>query len=203
MLEGLELSAQRGETLIFAGVSFTLRAGTALVVTGANGSGKTTLLRIAAGLSTAQTGELFWNSTPVTSFDARLREATLYVGHATGLKDELDARENLQSLLSLHGTPCTPQTLDAALQTVSLEGASDRPVRYLSQGQRRRIGLARLLLSARPLWVLDEPATALDAAGIAQLESMLERHLAAKGMAMISTHQPLALSPERVSVMTL
>ena len=203
MLEALELAAQRGDATIFSGLSFTLRPGCAALVTGANGSGKTTLLRIVAGLTRPQRGSLRWRSRHVGSYDQALRESSLYLGHASGLKDELNAEENLRLLASLHGTPATTTEVHRALEALDLREVSSLAVRFLSRGQQRRIGLARLRLARRSLWLLDEPTAALDASGVATLEAMLRQHLAAEGMAMIATHQPLALAPAPVTSLSL
>jgi heme exporter protein A len=193
MLEAQQLGAQRGPATLFTGVDFALNSGEALLVTGANGSGKTTLLRIAAGLTRPVTGTLEWRGSAVAPFDTALRAATLYIGHATALKDELTAEENLASLAALHGAAVDSVAARAALAAWSLERQHALPARVLSQGQRRRVGLARLRLTRRPLWVLDEPTTALDADGVATLHKLLAEHLAQGGIAIIATHQDLAL----------
>ncbi|MGH8798750.1 MAG: cytochrome c biogenesis heme-transporting ATPase CcmA [Casimicrobiaceae bacterium] len=203
MLESRELSAQRGAATLFSGVDFKLLPGDALLVTGANGSGKTTLLKIAAGLSQAMRGTLSWRGAPVAPGDAGLRAAVLYIGHAAALKDELSAEENLASLASLHGGGASPDAVRAALAAWSLDRQRALPARALSLGQRRRVGLARLELAQRPLWVLDEPAAALDAAGIALLREILGAHLAHGGMAIVATHQDLALPGPRVRSLSL
>jgi heme exporter protein A len=193
MLEAQQLAAQRGSVMLFTGVDFALRSGEALVVTGANGSGKTTLLKIAAGLTRPVTGTLGWRGAAVAPFDAALRAVTLYIGHAPALKDELTAEETLVSLAALHGAGVDASAARAALAAWSLERQRALPARVLSQGQRRRVGLARLRLTRRPLWVLDEPTTALDADGVATLHELLAAHLAQGGIAIIATHQDLAL----------
>ncbi|MGH8712417.1 MAG: cytochrome c biogenesis heme-transporting ATPase CcmA [Casimicrobiaceae bacterium] len=193
MLESSQLSAQRGAATLFSGVDFKLVPGDALLVTGANGSGKTTLLRIVAGLTQAAQGTLAWRGAAVGPSDARLRAAVLYIGHAAALKDELSAEENLVSLARLHGGDASREAVRAALAAWSLDHQGALPARALSLGQRRRVGLARLKLARRPLWVLDEPAAALDAAGISLLCDTLGAHLAHGGTAIVATHQDLAL----------
>ena len=193
MLQTQNLAARRGEALLFSHVSFSLAPGTALVVGGPNGSGKTTLLRILAGLTFPAEGTLTWRSRPVRPFGAGLRAETLFVGHVPALKDELTALENLASLAGLHGTRADGERLRGALAAWSVSRQRGLPARVLSQGQRRRVGLARLHLLARPLWLLDEPATALDDAGLATLRGAIEAHLAGGGVAVIATHQDLAL----------
>jgi heme exporter protein A len=193
MLRAERLAAQRGGVTLFANVEFALGPGEALLVTGANGSGKTTLLKIVAGLAQPDAGTLDWRGAAVAPFAAEARATTLYIGHATALKDELTAEENLISLARLHGAAADAATVNDALRAWTLEPQRALPARVLSQGQRRRIGLARLRLVRRPLWVLDEPATALDAAGVATLQALLAEHLAQGGIAVIATHQDLAL----------
>jgi len=203
MLEGQHLAAQRGGVPLFSDVAFALLRGEALVVSGANGSGKTTLLRMIAGLSLPSMGTLEWGGAAVTPFDATLRSMTLYIGHSTALKDELTAEENLLSLATLHGATVDTASTRAALSDWSLDRQRALPARVLSQGQRRRVGLARLRLVRRPLWVLDEPTTALDASGVAILHAHLGAHLAQGGIAVIATHQDLALPPGTKKALTL
>jgi heme exporter protein A len=204
MLEAQQLAAQRGSATLFANVDFSLGNGEMLVVTGANGSGKTTLLRIASGLSHAAHGALKWRGIAVAPFDAELRASVLYIGHATALKDEFTAEENLLALASLHGAPGGERAaVREALGAWSLDRQSRLPARVLSQGQRRRIALARLNLIRRPLWVLDEPASAIDAAGVAQLERLIASHLSTGGIAVIATHHDLAIHAGRKHVLRL
>jgi len=203
VLEAHDLSAIRGHTRLFSGVTARVAPGNVLLVGGPNGSGKTTLLRMLAGLSTPASGTIRWQGDDVAPFDARLREASVFAGHLPALKDDLTVRENLASLVALGGDRATPQALDAALDEVALARQGALPVRVLSQGQRRRIALARVKLVRKPLWILDEPATALDADGIALLASLLLQHLDAHGMAVVATHQPLALPGARAQALTL
>jgi heme exporter protein A len=193
MLQAQDLAARRGEATLFSGVSFSLAPGIALVVSGPNGSGKTTLLRILAGLTHAARGTLAWRGAAVHAFDPALRAQALFIGHVPALKDELTAEENLASLTELHGARAAPATLADALAVWALSRQRALPARVLSQGQRRRVGLARLRLVTRTLWLLDEPATALDDTGVATLRAAIAAHLAGGGIAVIATHQELAL----------
>ncbi len=193
MLEAHDLAACRGEATLFSGLGFSLAPGTALVVSGPNGSGKTTLLRLLAGATHAAQGTLAWRGAAVHPFDPGLRAEALFIGHVPALKDELTAEENLASLTSLHGARAEPAALAAALAVWTLTRQRALPARVLSQGQRRRVGLARLSLVTRTLWLLDEPATALDDAGIATLRAVITTHLAGGGIAVIATHQELGL----------
>jgi len=203
MLEAHDLAARRGTARLFAGLGFAVAAGDALVVTGANGRGKTTLLRMLAGLTIPEAGEIRLDGASVREFSPALRAAVTFAGHALALKDEMSARENLASLVTLCGAQVDDGELDAALDRVALGDRKRLPSRLLSQGQRRRVGLARLALSRRRVWILDEPVTALDASGAALLGDLVARHLERGGLVVASTHAPLALPPARVRTLSL
>ena len=203
MLEAHDLAARRGTARLFAGLGFAVAAGDALVVTGANGRGKTTLLRMLAGLSAPEAGEIRLDGARVGAFAPALRAAVTFAGHALALKDEMSARENLASLVTLCGAQVDDAELDTALDRVALGERKRLPSRLLSQGQRRRVGLARLALSRRRVWILDEPVTALDASGAALLGELVAAHLELGGLAVASTHAPLALPPARVRTLSL
>ena len=193
MLEAIELAARRGSSRLFSSLSFSVEPGCALFVTGANGTGKTTLLRILAGLGAPSGGKVRWRGVDVAPFAQSLRDDVAYGGHLPALKDELTAEENLVLLVALTGEAVDSVRLREVLTSVSLERQARLPARALSQGQRRRLGLARLALSRRPLWLLDEPATALDTAGIALLKRLITGHLEHGGSALVATHQALEL----------
>lgn len=191
MLKAARLTCQRGDAVLFRELGFELAAGEALLVRGANGSGKTSLLRIVAGVAAPAEGEILWRDS--NDRDARQRD-TAYQGHTAPLKDELSVIENLEFALALDGCSVERANLLDTIKAVGLAARRNLPVRHLSQGQRRRVGLARLMLARRPLWLLDEPATALDAAGLTLFCEVLDRHLADGGLAMLSTHQSLPLA---------
>ncbi|HKP65204.1 MAG TPA: cytochrome c biogenesis heme-transporting ATPase CcmA [Casimicrobiaceae bacterium] len=197
------LAARRGLMTLFAGVTFSFAAGEAMIITGRNGSGKTTLLRIIAGLTAPFEGEVRWQRKVVRSFDARLRRAVTFGGHTPALKDELTTEENLAAAMALDGDAATAAELDEALCAVALDRHRALPVRVLSQGQKRRIALARLYLSRRLLWILDEPLTALDTDGIAVLGTLLERHLDRGGLCIAASHQPLPVAAPRTRALAL
>jgi heme exporter protein A len=193
MLEAHNLSAVRGRTRLFAGIGLRVDARQTLFVTGPNGSGKTTLLRILAGLSAPAEGIIRWMGSVVAPFDARVREEVAFAGHLPALKDELSAIENLVALIALGGVKATTEQALVALDRVALSRQRALPARVLSQGQRRRIGLARLALLKKPIWILDEPTTGLDSDGVALLTTLLRQHLDSGGCAVVATHQPLAV----------
>jgi heme exporter protein A len=203
VLEAERLAARRGYATLFRDVTFSLRAGEVLVVTGPNGSGKTTLLRMLAGLTVPFEGELRWHGEGVAPFAQSLRDAVLFNGHLPALKDELSAEENLDAWLRLDGERVAHDVIAQALNDVGLARQRRLPARVLSQGQRRRIALARLRLASRPLWILDEPATALDADGLAMLAALVDAHLDAGGLCVAATHQPLVLQSPGVQSLEL
>jgi heme exporter protein A len=201
MLQAIDLCARRGFARLFTGLAFRVEPGQALLVTGANGTGKTTLLRMLAGLSQPTEGRVTWKGSPITQLAARREVA--FAGHLPALKDELTAEENLASLVELAGERPDPKALRAALASVALEAQRVLPARVLSQGQRRRINLARLTLVRRALWLLDEPVTALDTAGVALMAGLVTRHLEQGGCVVAATHQALVLPPERMRSLAL
>ncbi|MBY5971135.1 heme ABC exporter ATP-binding protein CcmA [Ferrimonas balearica] len=178
-----DLAVARGGVPLLAGVSFTLAPGRALILRGPNGSGKTTLLRALAGLQPPLAGEM--------SFD---REAVAYGGHADGLKAQMTVVENLTFWAAVHGL----REIGPALAAFDLEGLRDRLAGTLSAGQKRRLGLARLMVTGRPLWLLDEPTVSLDTASVALFAEAVRGHLARGGMAVIATHIELGLPEAEV-----
>jgi heme exporter protein A len=196
-LAARDLACARGPATLFRGVSFEVAAGEWVAVRGPNGSGKTTLLRCVVGLTQPEQGAVLWDGAPVGAQRALYHASLLYAGHLPGLKDDFDAEENLRGALRLRGVAVPEAALAAALADVGLERRRRLPARRLSAGQRRRIGLARLILDPARLWVLDEPFTALDDAGERMFERLLERHLATGGLALIATHHDLRGAPAR------
>ncbi|MEP7329158.1 MAG: cytochrome c biogenesis heme-transporting ATPase CcmA [Betaproteobacteria bacterium] len=203
MLEVQNLAARRGYSTLFAGVSFRLAQGRVLTLTGPNGSGKTTLLRILAGLTAPWEGVVCWRDEVLAPFAPRLRQDALLAAHVPALKDELTAGENLTFQCALAGQSASAAEVRHALDAVALDAARALPAGVLSQGQRRRIGLARLMLVKRPLWLLDEPATALDAAGLALLGQMIGDHVDNGGIVVATTHQSLALPVDCTTALAL
>ena len=203
MLEARSLAARRGFATLFQGLEFSLGAGEALVVSGPNGSGKTTLLRMLAGLAAPAEGEIRWDGVPVQPFDARLRDVVAFNGHLSALKDELTAFENLAAWTTLENGHADREAIDRALDGVALGRRGRVAARALSQGQRRRIGLARLALSRRRLWVLDEPLTALDSDGVNLLQGLLATQLDGGGLVVAASHQPLPVPAARLRALEL
>jgi heme exporter protein A len=192
-----KLACARGDKRLFDGLSFRVTAGQALAVEGANGAGKTSLLRLIAGFLTPAAGRLIVKSTEGESDDAEERGKTIgWLGHQDGLKPQLTVFEQLSFFAHLYG-----KTADRALlEQVGLARQADLPCRYLSAGQRRRLALARLLASARPLWLLDEPFAALDSAGQALVGQLMARHCGAGGIIIAATHDPLGLGNESLKL---
>jgi heme exporter protein A len=199
MLRVSNLSCSRGNKPLFADVSFELKAGQALHLEGDNGVGKTSLLRIICGLSPADAGEVCWHDKTIQQNATAFRSSLFYLGHGLSLKEELTALENLMSDAAVSGRSLSePQAL-VALARMGLRGREHLPLRVMSQGQKRRTALARLLASQAPLWVLDEPFVALDAKAVDGLRGLLAEHVAHGGMALFTSHQPVTLTSSQGS----
>lgn len=190
-LSAENLACRRGGRLIFEGLSFTLASGEAIALTGRNGAGKSSLIAMISGRLRPEAGSLR-SAGPA---ETPLPELIHLVGHRDGLKTALTARENLDFAQALLGEPGSSS--DQALAAVGLPHVAALPVGYLSAGQRRRVALARLLVSRRPLWLLDEPASALDTAAQAMLIGLMRGHLALGGAILAATHGPLGLDGAR------
>lgn len=190
---GLDLACRRGDRRVFAGLAFHLGSGEALLLTGPNGSGKSSLLRLMALLLRPWHGALHWDGADVAEDPDRHRARLRYVGHLDGIKPVLTVLESLGFWAELDGVADARGRCRAALAQWGLERLGDIPGRYLSAGQKRRLALARLLLTQVPLWLLDEPTVGLDSDAIDRLEQALARHRRGGGMVVASTHTPLAL----------
>jgi len=184
----------RGERLIFSDVSFSLKPGGFLQVTGPNGSGKTSLLRIVCGLLAPEGGEIRWRGAPIRSLAEEYSRSITYLGHRNAVKEELTSLENLRISSGLAGFETTRAQAEQALSRVGLAARENLPARFLSEGQRRRSALARLITCSTMLWLLDEVLASLDHAAITLIEAIIDEHLSKGGMAIVATHQELRIS---------
>lgn len=197
---GEDLGVARGGRMLVESLNLSLQNGRALIVAGPNGAGKSTLLRAFAGLLPPASGR--WRVTCGTGEAQEPGALSHYLGHAEASKPALTARENLEfwrAMLAIPG-PASLHTPDSALAALGAPQIVDLPAAYLSAGQRRRVALARLLLAPRPLWILDEPLTALDTAGQKLLDILLREHLALGGLVIAATHAPLGVDGLRLTL---
>jgi len=189
------LACTRGDRTVFEGLGFELSNGELLRIGGANGSGKTSLLRLLCGLLAPSEGKIEWNGEPIASLAEDYRRNLAYVGHLNGVKDELDVHENLAHAARFAGVAAGADDVTGALAQFSLGDFVRMQCKFLSQGQKRRLALARLkLCMPKALWVLDEPFVALDAAGVEVVRSLIEEHLHAGGLAVLTTHQEVPIA---------
>ncbi len=194
MLAAVDLDGERGGRPLFRKLRFSLLPGQVVWLRGRNGRGKTSLLRLLAGLSTPAAGAVHCAGVPLRRADAAWRERLVFIAHANALKEDLTVAESLRFLAQLQGRDCSPAQLSAALARVGVAPLAQRPVRTLSQGQRRRVTLARLALPQPPsVWLLDEPFDALDNDGVQRLNSLLSEHAAAGGSTLLTSHQSVGL----------
>ena len=194
MLTVANLSCVRGERRLFADLAFELAGGEWLHVRGENGAGKTTLLRALVGLSPPDCGEIRWRGEPIKSLGEDYRREMLYLGHYGAVKEDLTPLENLKLSASLDGRQIDDGEALAALHRFGLRGREELPVRCLSAGQKRRVLLARLVTRKATLWVLDEPFTALDVRAVDMLSALIAEHVAAGGLAVLTSHQAMPMA---------
>jgi heme exporter protein A len=194
MLEICDLACVRGDHQLFSGLSFSLSDGELLQVEGVNGSGKTSLLRTLCGFMVPEAGVVRWRGEDIRELREEYHAEMIYLGHLNAIKDELNALENLHINAGLAGYSLDDKQAIAALRRMGLRGRETLPVKVLSQGQRRRVALARLLVGNAPLWILDEPLTALDVGAVGLMQELIGEHLANNGMVIYTTHQPLEVA---------
>ncbi len=197
MLTVSQLSCRRGDRRLFSHVSFTLASGQWLHLEGDNGVGKTSLMRLICGLGVPEEGDITWRNEQASATDddepQTLRNNLIYLGHQLAIKEDLTPLENLRTHAAISGTPLSTSKAMAALAQMGLRGREQLPVKVLSQGQKRRSALARLIVSEVPLWVLDEPFVALDGTAQQVLRTVINSHLSHGGMVLLTSHQAVSL----------
>lgn len=188
-----KLGCSKGGRQLFQDIDCTLDAGHWLHLSGANGVGKTSLLRMVCGLAPIESGEIFWNGTPIHSQRDIYRQDLCYLGHLNALQESMTVNENLAFMAALGGFASDAARTQAVLARFGVGGRGQQLVRHLSQGQKRRVALSRLALSPARLWVLDEPFVAMDEAGIKMLANLVAAHLANGGLAVLTSHQQVPI----------
>jgi heme exporter protein A len=197
------LCCARGDRVLFRELSFRVTGGEVLHLKGHNGSGKTTLLRALAGLLLPESGEIRWCGKSIRSLREDYARHLLYLGHLNAIKGDLTAVENLRIGAMLDGFRLGEDAAWRVLAEIGLKGHEDLPTKHLSQGQKRRVALARLLANQATIWILDEPFTALDVDAVAMLQDVIQRHLDNGGMAIVTTHQEVAMLGEQTRTLVL
>jgi heme exporter protein A len=197
LLEVLDLECVRGDRPLFSRLSFRLNPGELLHVTGVNGSGKTTLLRTLCGLTRAANGEVRWHGSAIQELGDDYRNQLAYVGHSNGIQGELTPNENLRTAAGLCGN-ADSKLISNTLERLGLAAHDYFPAKILSQGQKRRLALARLVIQQKPLWILDEPLSALDVNSVALMMEILMEHLARDGLIVMTSHQEIAVETKTV-----
>jgi heme exporter protein A len=202
-LEITALSCVRGDRVLFRQLDLVARSGEVIYVRGPNGCGKTTLLRALAGLLLPESGQILWCGQPIRRLREDYARNLLYLGHLNAIKGDLTAAENLRIAATLDGYGLDEQRAWDILATMGLRGHEDLPSKHLSQGQKRRVALARLLANDARLWILDEPFTALDVAAVDQLQQVIRTHVDSGGIAILTTHQEVPMLSDRARTLDL
>jgi len=201
MLSAHQLSCVRGERTLFAGLDLAVQPGEWLHIQGENGAGKTTLMRTLIGLMPPAEGEIRWCGEPVKKLGEDFRRELLYLGHYGAVKEELTPLENLHLAAALDGDELSERDALTTLHRFGLRGREELPVRVLSQGQKRRVLLSRLVTRKARLWVLDEPFTALDVKAVDMLAGVIGEHVAGGGMVILTSHQSIPVPGGKVLVL--
>ncbi|WP_434662354.1 cytochrome c biogenesis heme-transporting ATPase CcmA [Klebsiella sp. MISC125] len=194
MLEARQLRCERDERILFSDLSFQVKAGEWIQITGGNGVGKTTLLRLLSGLARPDVGGVYWQAQPLHRVRDSYQQNLLWIGHQPGIKTRLSALENLRFF---HHDGDAAQCMNALAQA-GLAGYEDIPVNQLSAGQQRRVALARLWLTRATLWILDEPFTAIDMNGVERLTQRMAQHTERGGIVILTTHQPINMATDKI-----
>jgi len=202
LLEAKDVVSVRGERTLFDGLSLCVEPGQLWQVQGPNGAGKSSFLRIIAGLLPAQAGQVLFRGQAIDEVRSQYHSELLFIGHKAGIKPELTAIENLEFYAAIQGQPLTAPPYEL-LERVGLVGLEDIPAQRLSAGQQRRIALARLWLTSASLWILDEPFTSLDVAGIDLLHQRFQQQLTADSAVILTSHQALNDLPVQVHTLAL
>ena len=203
-LTAKDLELERGERLLFRGLHFDAPAGSLVRLAGANGTGKTSLLRLLTGLMQPDAGAVLYKGADISKLKEDYAKDLVYIGHMNGVKDDLSAIENVRVAARMGNIIASDEELVDALTRVGLEDFIDQLTGELSQGQRRRVALARLFVSkTKPVWILDEPFVALDAASVANLAATVAEHVQAGGIVIYTTHQECDVPVESARKMTV
>jgi len=203
MLTVTSLECARGDRRLFSDIEFSLDSGELLHVHGHNGSGKTTLLRTLCGLVLPVSGQINWNGDDISDLAEEFTQHLLYIGHKNSIKDDLTGLENLMVYSVLDGHPIAEKEAWDALSKIGLKGFEDLSTKVLSQGQKRRVALARLMLTKAKLWILDEPFVALDKAAVELLQDVIKQHISNGGMVILTTHQEVEMTTGTVKQLEL
>ena len=203
MFKAQGLACLRGDRLLFKNVGLELNSGGLLYVLGENGSGKSSLLRMLCGLLMPENGTVFWDEKSIKENAEDYLSNLTYIGHLNGLKDDLTALENLAMGACIAGNEIAADKALDALSAIGIARCANLPARVLSQGQKRRVALARLWLAVGKLWVLDEPFAALDVASVEVLAARISEHLSSGGMAILTTHQDVTIHAQSIQTLRL
>lgn len=197
-LEARAISCVRGDRELFSGLDLQVLPGQCLHIRGENGVGKTSLLRLLTGLACPEAGEVLWNGHSIKKDASEYHSQLLFLGHRDALKEDLSALENLRMYAAIDGVALSEHDAFASLWRFGLKGREDLPVNCLSAGQKKRVLMARMVTRRAQVWILDEPFNALDTHAVAELQGLIAEHLESGGLAVLTSHQPLAIAGLRV-----